>query len=139
MRMTFEEYSRRVLGEGSAIDLSIQVEESHDEAIMLVVESTPYVALLQRIKNLLVKYDSTSNSEYADVKPIYLKIIGKPVLNIGNIDVNIYNINNISKILKRFNPKFYYVNDGVVGDLIEYQDLANTINITGGKLINEYI
>lgn len=141
MQMTFEEYSRRVLGEGTTIDLSINEEKPQELAVMLAVESTPYIALLKRIKNLLVKYDNEQEleEEAENILPIYLKIIGKPVLNIGNIDLTISNVNKINKIFSKFNPRFYYVENGVVTNEITYLDLVNTIKLTGGKNINEYI
>ena len=140
--MDFEEYTRRILGEGSEIDLSIDVQEPDEEAVLLVVNRTPYISILKRLKNELINTDILENTESIDmryVKPIYLKIADQDALAIGKIDLTIKKVHYLQGILFQYEPRFYRVEQGRIGNEIVKEDLVKTIKLTGGKSIHEYI
>lgn len=140
--MDFEEYQRRILGDGMTIDLSINTQEVDKEAILLVTTKTPTVRTLKRLQNELLNTEEAVENENTNedyVKPIYLKLGDKEVLAIGKIEMTLQKHHHINSILMGAEPRFYTVSEGVVGEEITKKSLVHTIQLGKGRNIHEYI
>lgn len=141
-KMDNKEYQRRVLGDGTKIDLMASEVEASGDSVLIKLEKEPYELAFDRLLNKIKSMDTEldDGEDKPGYYPCYLQIADGDIFELdGMVHLTIIDMHVLKDILKYAEPTFYYIDDGKLGDVITVDMLVKTIKLGHRKTIHDII